>query len=278
MTDWRRAAFAALDRPGGRWALRWGAQTVLSAATRQRVTIRYDGQWVHRYPGGVIVDVQLNSHTPARIAAATRRYFLRRYTPQPGDTVVDVGAGTGEEALIFSRMVGPAGRVVAVEAHPRTFACLERTIAENRLDNVTAVAAAASDTEGTLRISDSASHISNTVLGGGGLAVEGKPLDAILPALGVATVDFLKMNIEGAERLAIDGMHETVRRTRHVAIGCHDFTQDGAGQAANEHMRTLVPVRSFLEANGFDVVRPEDDPLPWVRDTLFGANPALTEP
>lgn len=278
MGDWRRTVFAALDRPGGRWALRWGAQAVLSVISRQRVTVDYDGQWVHRYAYGVVVDSQLNSHTPAQIEAATRRYYLQRYAPQPGDTVLDIGAGTGEEALIFSRMVGPGGRVVAIEAHPRTYGCLERAVRENSLANVTPVHAAVSDAEGTLEITDSESHISNTVLGGGGIPVTARPLDAILDDLGVGAVDFLKMNIEGAERLAIDGMRATVRRMRHVAIACHDFTGQAARHAGSELMRTLEPVRDFLERNAFDVVRLEDDPLPWVRDTLFGAGAALPEP
>lgn len=39
-------------------------------------------------------------------------------------------------------------------------------------------------------------------------------------------MNFLKMNIEGAEQLAIKGMLWLIERTQHVAIACHDFIAD----------------------------------------------------
>ena len=46
---------------------------------------------------------------------------LPRLHPQPGDIVLDVGAGTGTEALPLSQLVGDKGKVVSIEAHPATF-------------------------------------------------------------------------------------------------------------------------------------------------------------
>jgi hypothetical protein len=40
---------------------------------------------------------------------------------RPGDTVIDVGANIGVLSLLASRLVGPSGRVLAIEAHPRTY-------------------------------------------------------------------------------------------------------------------------------------------------------------
>lgn len=85
------------------------------------------------------------------------------------------------------------------------------------------------------------------------------------------------MNIEGAERLAVGGMLQTIQRTRNVAIACHEFTQEAARPATHDEMRMLEPVREFLEHSGFVLIRPVDDPLPWVRDTQFGFNPAWTK-
>src|SRR4051794_22461299 len=43
------------------------------------------------------------------------------YQPKEGDAVVDIGAGIGEQALVLSRLVGPTGKVVCVEANPEAF-------------------------------------------------------------------------------------------------------------------------------------------------------------
>ena len=73
---------------------------------------------------------------------------MYQYVPREGDTIVDVGAGTGWETLLFSRTVGMSGRVISIEAHPRVFRCLSKMRAANRLENVTLVQAAVADQEG----------------------------------------------------------------------------------------------------------------------------------
>ncbi|MFI6803884.1 hypothetical protein ACIBO6_02520 [Streptomyces luteogriseus] len=45
----------------------------------------------------------------------------------PGDTVVDAGAHTGYFTVLASRLVGPAGRVVAIESSPVFHRALTRT-------------------------------------------------------------------------------------------------------------------------------------------------------
>ena len=57
-----------------------------------------------------------------------------------GATVVDLGCGTGRDAFLASRLVGPAGRVMGIDMTPQQLAVAERSIAEHRkvsgLDNV----------------------------------------------------------------------------------------------------------------------------------------------
>jgi len=59
------------------------------------------------------------------------RAFLR-----PGDVVVDVGANIGTHTLEAASLVGPGGRVYAVEAHPRTHRFLAANIRLNRFGNI----------------------------------------------------------------------------------------------------------------------------------------------
>jgi arsenite methyltransferase len=57
-----------------------------------------------------------------------------------GATVLDLGCGTGRDAFLASRLVGPAGRVIGIDMTPQQLAVAERSVAEHRrvtgLDNV----------------------------------------------------------------------------------------------------------------------------------------------
>jgi hypothetical protein len=51
----------------------------------------------------------------------SRGIYCYEYTPRLNDVVLDVGAGVGNATLLFARLVGSNGRVIALEAHPTTF-------------------------------------------------------------------------------------------------------------------------------------------------------------
>ncbi|MDP9158669.1 MAG: FkbM family methyltransferase, partial [Acidobacteriota bacterium] len=56
--------------------------------------------------------------------------FLQRFVTS-GCTMLDVGAYIGTHTLAFARFVGPAGRVIAIEAQPDTFEVLKKNVAQN---------------------------------------------------------------------------------------------------------------------------------------------------
>ncbi len=58
---------------------------------------------------------------------------------QEGDTVLDIGAGAGVDALIASRLVGPRGRVIAVDLTPEMSRKLAHVASANGYDNVSAI-------------------------------------------------------------------------------------------------------------------------------------------
>ena len=47
-----------------------------------------------------------------------RRWVMDVLAPQPGETALDIGSGTGSEVLAFAARVGPRGRAVGVDANP----------------------------------------------------------------------------------------------------------------------------------------------------------------
>jgi protein-L-isoaspartate O-methyltransferase len=66
------------------------------------------------------------------------RGYLEEYVPREGDVVIDVGAYTGDTVVIFSKLVGEEGRVIAFEPDTRNFEELVKTIQNLRLKNVIA--------------------------------------------------------------------------------------------------------------------------------------------
>jgi FkbM family methyltransferase len=200
-------------------------------------------------------------------------FWFHVYHPGPGDVIVDVGAGLGSDTLVFSRAVGPSGRVLAIEAHPGTFHLLEKTVEWNALDNVTLCQHAVVDETRSVFIEDRGDHERNAISlvrppTSWPEAIHGSALDDICSQHDVARVSFLKMNIEGAEALAVCGMHDMIKRTDAVCIACHDFASD-----ERPELRTRDRVVAFLEARGFVVVRREDDPRLF-RDHVHGYRPA----
>ena len=129
--------------------------------------------------------------------------YLWDYAPQRGDVVVDIGAGIGEELYTLISRVGPEGKVFAVEAHPRPCEILERLREANGWDNLTIINAAIVDGQSVgdvVKISDGRFYDRNH-LADEGIAVPTITLDAVVERVG-GPIDYLKMNIEGAEQAA----------------------------------------------------------------------------
>ena len=196
-------------------------------------------------------------------------YWFHVYRPQPGHVIVDIGAGgLGIDILAFSKAVGPRGRVVAVEAHPLGAGLLARFCRLNDLANVTTVHGAVSDRPGVVQIADLDEHEANMIdpvapSATSTFDVAASTFDDFCAAQGISRIDFLKMNIEGAEQLAIRGMSTMIGRIGHVCIACHDFRSD---RGEGEFFRTRQTVIAFLRDHGFEVVERADDARDYVRD------------
>ncbi len=278
--SWKRRIVRLLDRPGGRGIL--GKLATRSARRRTGIdaAIFYDAIWVHRvrnryFPDGPRFDYDAGvfnrwAGEDERNSANAREYWFRFRAPKPGDTVVDIGAGRGEDLIAFSEAVGPTGRVIAIEAHPRTFAVLEHFCRLNRLANVTPLNIAVMDAVGTVTISDTEAWEENAVSrsdGRAGHVVSANSLGAICAEHAIPTIDFLKMNIEGAEQYALLGMKDVVDRIGTICVACHDFRADlGHG----EEFRTRDFVARFFANHGFTLNSRPHHPMDYVRDHLFG--------
>jgi Protein-L-isoaspartate(D-aspartate) O-methyltransferase (PCMT) len=106
------------------------------------------------------------------------RYVADRL--RPGDVFVDVGANIGYYSLLASTIVGPSGKVVAIEASPAIHGLLVDNLRRNRADNVEARSS----------------------------------LDALLQPGLLEEVRLVKIHVEGADWPVIRGMREALRRAR----------------------------------------------------------------
>jgi FkbM family methyltransferase len=251
-----------LDRRGGRRVL--GA---LAAARRNGHSALVSTHILRRRR--VWVPVRASARAARHREELTRDLFFQEYTPHPDDVVLDVGAGAGEEVELLSRLVGPGGRVYAIEAHPATFAALERRCSDAGLTNVVAVQVAVADRAGSVSFSDDDRYLENRMTDArSGLTVPARTLDELIEEWRLDRVDFLKVNIEGAEAAALRGLAQSAARVRQVTVSCHDFLADRGGDPAN---RTSPEVRRLLAGHGFAVIgRRRGDRRHWTRGYLYG--------
>ena len=266
--DKRRRIYEALNHSLTRPLLTVAATIMKSVICREPCFVWYkEGQWIHRHPDGYLVERQIMLRPIAHFHAMNTDYFLHSYRLRPGDVAIDIGACTGWETLLFSELVGPLGRVVAIEAHPVTYKCLTEMSRRNQLANVVLLQCAVGDEAGTATITDfDYQQQSNTIVGGTGvIPVNVSTIDGIVSEQGLKRIDLIKLNIEGSELNALCGAKETLSITQHLAVSCHDF----AAHEFGENMRTKAKVRSLLEKAGFRITDRPDDPSAVIRDVLY---------
>ena len=88
---------------------------------RRRFGVNLSGHWLNIQPEATFVSPDVYTPYYAQVKAAVLDTWYAFDQPMEGNTIIDVGAGIGEDAVVFSKLVGLSGRVVAIEAHPGTF-------------------------------------------------------------------------------------------------------------------------------------------------------------
>ena len=128
----------------------------------------------------------------------------------PGMNVLDLGAQSGFYTLLLSRLVGPEGQVFAFEPLPANFRLLDENVRLNDLQNVVVKHEAVAQASGDL--SFQFPHHEKSLVAGplheddnlGTLTVKGISMDDIVLRAKVP-INFVKMDIEGAEWVALQG-------------------------------------------------------------------------
>jgi FkbM family methyltransferase len=156
-------------------------------------------------------------------------FFLRNL--KPDSYCIDVGANFGYYACLMARFC-PAGRIVAIEADRHVFELARDNIMINGFGHhAEAIHAAASDSDKPLTLHRRTTRSANTSLARMSddftsslgeppcvpFEVPGIRIDDLLPRFS-GRVDFIKIDVEGAEPLVLRGARETIKRNPDLTI------------------------------------------------------------
>lgn len=151
----------------------------------------------------------------------------------PGKIFVDAGANFGIYTAMASKTVGEGGRVISFEPSARAFPVLRHNIAINGFKNVQAFPIALAEKPGKARLyhhsavgSDALAKDSTFDPDAYAEEIETESLDNVLRQTQLERVDVIKMDVQGAEELAMRGANEIIISARPVIM--FEFHPEGA--------------------------------------------------
>ena len=229
-----------------------------------------------------------------RLELLTNRHEIEttqqiRQWVKPGMTILDVGAHVGYYARLFSTLTGDSGQVVAFEPHPRTHAVLLQNVGE--LSNVTTHQVAVAEREGTAELYDylmmSASgslhydqalaDLQRAQMGEFDVAprydtqfemqkftVKTLPIDKCLMEMGIRQVDFVKMDIEGAEMGALRSMKQTIANSPHLVL-IMEYNPQALQAFDYEPVQALTEILS-MGFRQMQAINPDGSLTDWTHD------------
>ncbi len=200
------------------------------------------------------------------------RSFVERYL-RPGMKVLDIGAHHGYYSLLASRKVGPSGLVLAIEPSPRERKRLRLHLRINRCKNVQIESRALGESKGTAELyvvrgtetGCNSLREPNVAQDTERITVSVECLDRVLQDRGIERVDFVKLDVEGAELSVLRSAQDLLsRRPRPVfLVEVQDIRTRPWGYAAREVVRHLssLDYRWFRILPGAEIAQIDPDQL-----------------
>lgn len=181
--------------------------------------------WIHTKGAKTIVieGIPNFSVSEKRMTNVTLKNFFKHYIPKPNDIIIDIGAGVGHDVYVINTFFGIETKIYAIEAHPQTFSKLELMVKRNGWANIKCYNLAIVESKKELWISDTDNHSANKInLVETGVRTEGITLDEFVKKNNIKKIDYVKMNIEGAEKIALMGMEDSLNKISNIVVACHD--------------------------------------------------------
>jgi FkbM family methyltransferase len=205
------------------WRLRWsGEQHVEKRNTFTGIPLlesldlcNVNGIRLHAHPQTVVNTFQLEQYRCSRAEIGVK----------PGDVVIDGGGCWGDTALYFAQQ---AGRVFCFECMPSNITIIEENLRLNPslAARISMVPKALGSRSGEKAVFEDFGPGSRASFDKNGVEVETQAIDDFVAANSLERVDFIKMDIEGAEPDALIGAEQTLRRHRpQLAISIYHETR-----------------------------------------------------
>lgn len=159
---------------------------------------------------------------------------------KPGMVAIDVGAHIGYYSTLFSKLVGPNGHVFSFEPDPHNYSLLKENVSLNNLTQCTCENKAVYSSNGFIKLNLDSDNLGAHSLikqnsNNNFINVETVTLDNYFENLN-SKVDFIKMDIEGAEEFALDGAKNLIDKNPNITI-VMEFMPDA--------MNVLKKMRSY---------------------------------
>ncbi|MDB5255484.1 MAG: FkbM family methyltransferase [Chitinophagaceae bacterium] len=141
---------------------------------------------------------------------------------KPGQVVIEAGANNGTETVLLSRLVGPTGKVFAFEPVEHIHNMLQLNLSINHCGNVTAEQKALGESDGELYFNVLPENFCNQGMAGKydersvdtKVLVQQTSIDSLLLQHHIQAIDFIKMDIQGAEIELLKGAEQTIQKSK----------------------------------------------------------------
>jgi FkbM family methyltransferase len=172
-------------------------------------------------------------------------FLLKKFVPEGGN-VIDVGANVGVITLWAAKCVGESGHVIAIEPELKNILALKDSIKTSGMaDRVLVYEAVAADIPGTMKLRINRAHPADHRIDSEGVPVQAVSLDGIVDSLGWTAVAFVKIDVQGAEPLVLQGAKNLLRSIRPVLwVEVSEFDLKNFSSTPKE-------VLDFLQTYGF---------------------------
>jgi FkbM family methyltransferase len=198
---------------------------------------------------------KLEDFNPAR-----EEDIIKLFRPKEGDVVIDVGAHIGKYTILASKMVGSAGKVIAIEAHPANYDILNKNIVLNKLSNVVTLNYAVHSKEDIVKLYEAApAHeegftIYNTIMSDREtvnnqkyIEVKANTLDSLMLANGINQVNWIKVDVEGAEFEVLKGSTSVLSSSKDISILLE------VHNVGDKKKTFYEPIMTLLRSNNFRI-------------------------
>ncbi|MBC7485284.1 MAG: FkbM family methyltransferase [Cytophagaceae bacterium] len=141
---------------------------------------------------------------------------------KPGQVILEAGANNGTETVLLSRLVGPNGKVLAFEPVEHIYQTLQLNLSINHCTNVQTEQKALGESDGQLHFNVLSEDFCNQGMASkydetsadAKVLVQQTSIDSWVVKNNIRTVDFIKMDIQGAEIELLKGAKHTIEKSK----------------------------------------------------------------